>query len=243
MRSLLDELGILQACASAFDKEKVDLAALAGLADGNLQALGVVRLGDRRGLKVRAQALLASTMGWSGLGEEKPGVRDADDGDPLPSSSKLLQGKVAVQNWADTTGTEMHKKDENRPEEPAFTTVRRSGVDYRDPPLPIPEPVEHKRVEGVEEEFGRPTNNWGDWEEDKGRYQGEWKGGEFHGQGTYVWRSGNALTHAACVVHYSLNPRRGGAIYPFEMLPTAGKHASRLDLKEDLPQSSAHLQL
>jgi len=136
VRSLLDELGILHACASAFDKEKVDLAALAGLADGNLQALGVVRLGDRRGLKVRAQALLASTMGWSGLGEEKPGVRDADDGDPLPSSSKLLPGKVAVQNWADATGTEMHKKDENRPEEPAFTTVRRSGVDYRDPRFP-----------------------------------------------------------------------------------------------------------
>eukprot|EP00284_Hemiselmis_tepida_P018779 CAMPEP_0174938498 /NCGR_PEP_ID=MMETSP1355-20121228/63678_1 /TAXON_ID=464990 /ORGANISM="Hemiselmis tepida, Strain CCMP443" /LENGTH=86 /DNA_ID=CAMNT_0016185429 /DNA_START=103 /DNA_END=360 /DNA_ORIENTATION=- len=47
VRALLVKLGLLEKCAGAFEAEGVGMAALAGLADGNLQALGVVRLGDR----------------------------------------------------------------------------------------------------------------------------------------------------------------------------------------------------
>eukprot|EP00282_Hemiselmis_andersenii_P004259 CAMPEP_0114110176 /NCGR_PEP_ID=MMETSP0043_2-20121206/1173_1 /TAXON_ID=464988 /ORGANISM="Hemiselmis andersenii, Strain CCMP644" /LENGTH=95 /DNA_ID=CAMNT_0001202109 /DNA_START=391 /DNA_END=675 /DNA_ORIENTATION=- len=56
VRELLVKLGLLEKCASAFETERVGMAALAGLADGNLQALGVVRMGDRHSLQTHARA-------------------------------------------------------------------------------------------------------------------------------------------------------------------------------------------
>jgi hypothetical protein len=60
IRGLLAELDLPEICWTAFEAEGIDIESLAALNDGNLQAMGVTRMGDRKKLVQRARALLAS---------------------------------------------------------------------------------------------------------------------------------------------------------------------------------------
>lgn len=76
---MLEEMRLLETCGSAFEAEGIDIEALSCLVDGNLQALGVSRLGDRKKLVDRAKAIVSSSKFRSSrqrvrgsLNEEEP---------------------------------------------------------------------------------------------------------------------------------------------------------------------------
>jgi hypothetical protein len=163
IQDLLIELELPEICWTSFEAENIDVESLAALTDGDLQAMGVLRLGDRRKLVQRAKVLLA--------GRELNGADQADL--HHPSVEQAVHGDTKQ-----TTGTSPLFPDES---------VQRSVDESGKPTNGWGEWEEDEGVYRGEwvngKQHGKGTFVW----RSGVRYDGEWYAGKPQGRGEWCY--------------------------------------------------------